>query len=307
MIPKNITQNHISRAVSEVRRNGIPKSRRSTKFHMLYQGRRYPPKYVVSLANRFANGRELPASHFEGGKEANDFLVRLGFPVVSHSGKLGETRLLRPARISDHKNHSERCRKCKDTIIEMFSRLYGEVKVAYGIKVSARADDYSGRKAHAPLCGVWHVLLARGGCKDFVRAKWLPPCDLYIPSIRTVVELDESQHFTSARKAAIMRYPGNLPLGFSLAKWKSLCESINAKDKNPPYRDEQRAWYDTVRDFLPLICGMNPTVRIYMGGFQWCSLDPDASDDVRHFRDKLCKVLPKSQRSIHVADRKSVV
>jgi hypothetical protein len=29
-----------------------------------------------------------------------------------------------------------------------------------------------------------------------------------------------------------------------------LCEEINAKDNYPPYRDEQRAWYDTLRDFL---------------------------------------------------------
>jgi len=63
-----------------------------------------------------------------------------------------------------------------------------------------------------------------------------------------------------------------------------LCEKINAKDNDPPYRDEQRAWYDTLRDFLPSILGLNPTIRLYAKDFVWCSLNSDNPEDVEKFR-----------------------
>ena len=37
-------------------------------------------------------------------------------------------------------------------------------------------------------------------------------------------------------------------LGFSKDRWVALCEEIQAGDNSPIYRDEQRAFYDTVRD-----------------------------------------------------------
>jgi len=43
------------------------------------------------------------------------------------------------------------------------------------------------------------------------------------------------------------RYPPSLELGFSREKWITLCNEINAKDNDPPYRDEQRAWYDNFK------------------------------------------------------------
>ena len=79
-------------------------------------------------------------------------------------------------------------------------------------------------------------------------------------------------------------YPTNLELGFSKEKWIRLCEKIDAKDNDPPYRDEQRAWYDTLRDFLPAILGLQPTVRLFAKDFVWCSLNPNNPEDVDRFR-----------------------
>jgi hypothetical protein len=52
-------------------------------------------------------------------------------------------------------------------------------------------------------------------------------------------------------------------LGFDKRKWIELCDQINAHDNYPLFRDEQRAWYDTLRDFLPTIKPLLPTVRLY--------------------------------------------
>ena len=62
---------------------------------------------------------------------------------------------------------------------------------------------------------------------------------------------------------ALSKYPDNQPLRFSRRRWIALCEKHAAKDNDPPYRDEQRAWYDTLRDLVPLLNGLKPTLRLY--------------------------------------------
>ncbi|RUM33494.1 MAG: hypothetical protein DSY33_04300 [Archaeoglobus sp.] len=86
------------------------------------------------------------------------------------------------------------------------------------------------------------------------------------------------------RKIALERYPSDLELGFNREKWIRLCEKINAKDNYPPYRDEQRAWYDTLRDSLPAILELKPTVRLFAKDFVWCRLNPDNPKDVEKFK-----------------------
>ena len=60
---------------------GVPYHRESVKFYLLFKGERFPPKYAISLANKFANDRELNPSQFSGGHETNSFLRGLGFDI----------------------------------------------------------------------------------------------------------------------------------------------------------------------------------------------------------------------------------
>jgi hypothetical protein len=59
MIPNNIKSEHILAALAEIDRNGIPPGRQATKFVLVCEGRKYPPKYVLSLAARHATGTQL--------------------------------------------------------------------------------------------------------------------------------------------------------------------------------------------------------------------------------------------------------
>ena len=115
----------------------------------------------------------------------------------------------------------------------------------------------------------------------------MAPCDFWVPDPGFIVEFDESQHFTIPRKLAFSAYPDEHSLGFSRDRWIFLCEKHNARDNDPPYRDEQRAWYDTLRDLIPSLEGLQPTVRIYASDYAWCSLDPDSSNDLRQFLEYL--------------------
>lgn len=82
MIPENITKTHIIKAIERIDEEGVPPNRKSKKYLLEYNGKYYPPKYVISLANKYANGRELEPSEFNGGKETNSFLRVRGFTIV---------------------------------------------------------------------------------------------------------------------------------------------------------------------------------------------------------------------------------
>lgn len=92
MIPKNITADHILRAIKEIDLGRkVPSDREAHKFHLKYNGKVYPPKFVISLANKYANGEELPPSKFSGGDETNPFLRARGFEVALISDAVPES------------------------------------------------------------------------------------------------------------------------------------------------------------------------------------------------------------------------
>ena len=81
-IPKNINKDHVIEAIHKIDSEGVPERRESTRFTLAHEGKYYPPKYVISIANIFANGEEYSSSLFSGGDETNKFLSRLGFTIV---------------------------------------------------------------------------------------------------------------------------------------------------------------------------------------------------------------------------------
>ena len=75
MIPSNIQKSHLKKAIEEIRTKGVRKGRHSSTYDVFYKGNRYPPKLVVSIANRFANGKELDPASFSGGAGTECFSV----------------------------------------------------------------------------------------------------------------------------------------------------------------------------------------------------------------------------------------
>ena len=85
LIPTNITQEHVLSVIAEIDIQGVPPKRLSRSWYLEYEGRSYPPKYVISKANVFANGYEL-VSTSSGGKltihrPSIKYLRSLGFTV----------------------------------------------------------------------------------------------------------------------------------------------------------------------------------------------------------------------------------
>lgn len=87
MIPNNIRRHFILRAIKKIAKNGIPPRRDSTKFDLRYGRKTFPPKYVISIAHTFVDGKQWDAGNFGGGSESNNFLVARGFLIADKKGR----------------------------------------------------------------------------------------------------------------------------------------------------------------------------------------------------------------------------
>jgi hypothetical protein len=117
----------------------------------VYQGRCFPPKYVVSLAARHATGQALPSNEFNGGTETNTFLRNLGFHIAR---KAEDTTLIeaQPETVAVRKQpalanesagtHSERCQGCKAAVLALLQNLYGAVEIQKQFDIGAGPDAF---------------------------------------------------------------------------------------------------------------------------------------------------------------------
>lgn len=190
-------------------------------------------------------------------------------------------------------------RRPEDCIGDMLRAVYREVHHRYRIDLGTKPEDYAGQPVHSCLSSIYSSLENHRGFRDFVNVRHLI-ADFYIPDPGFIVECDESQHFTLPRKISLEKYPCNKEIGYVKDQWIAHCDELDKHDNDPPSRDEQRAWYDTLRDFLPEIMGFQPTVRLYSREIDWCKMDPKNETDIEMFRnciDKKRGFLPQNQGS----------
>jgi len=168
----------------------------------------------------------------------------------------------------------------------MLHHLYGEIDLKFKAEgVSTRIEDYRDSELSETLSHIYSALVNHRNHSSFVKSGTLQRCDVYIPSRKIVIETDETQHFTYPRYIALANYPRSVSIGYDLDWYMQACKSKRAVDNDPEYRDEQRAWYDTIRDFLPMIAKeVHKTVRVPLGFHIWCSLETSNRDHVEIFR-----------------------
>ena len=82
---KGITREHLVDAIRQIDLGHSSKFSDSTKFDVLYEGKRYPPKEVVGLALEKLHGREFGPYDFSGGLNTDCFktLSKCGFEVTT--------------------------------------------------------------------------------------------------------------------------------------------------------------------------------------------------------------------------------
>jgi hypothetical protein len=154
----------------------------------------------------------------------------------------------------------------KNVIYRYLLDRYEKVFWGYPSGQFVNINEYATRKEIYPCLKKIYVALEnhRNG-KIIIGRKKLANCDIYIPEEHVIVELDEVRHFTELRAVSLKYYPKELTIAFNKEEYFDFCNQIKAKDDDAkkPYRDEQRAWFDVLRDFLPLIDGKyKPVIRI---------------------------------------------
>lgn len=79
-IPK-FKMEHIFEALKYIDENGVPFHNQSTKYELVTDdGKRYPPKYVVAVANHLANGTDISTDGYNA-VEAKSYLEGQGFTI----------------------------------------------------------------------------------------------------------------------------------------------------------------------------------------------------------------------------------
>lgn len=78
----NITKDAIDKAIAYIDENGIPNSNISTAYDLVYDnGKSYPPKYVIAVANHIANGKEINTEGYNA-VEAKSYFQSRGYKIV---------------------------------------------------------------------------------------------------------------------------------------------------------------------------------------------------------------------------------
>lgn len=105
------------------------------------------------------------------------------------------------------------------------------------------------------------------------RENLLLPVELVHEQTGTVIEVDESHHFTSFRLAALELYRADAPLGFEIAEWTELSRTwsrstddlargLAAKGFGLGGVQRERAYHDSLLDLAAPAMGHPPVVRI---------------------------------------------
>ena len=188
--------------------------------------------------------------------------------------------------------HKESCKKCKVAFLKALTKEFGEVTEQWKSGWPCRIDEILSipqiTKATArSLEKIYKALQDHRGHHDFVGQQKLSGCDYYIKSLNCIVEFDESQHFTAPRAIALSEYPESFQFGFSKKEWANRCNNLNRRDNDPPHRDETRAWYDVLRDIMPSIYGMRPTLRVYSKDTVWCKEYDEVFKIIENLKKKL--------------------
>jgi hypothetical protein len=142
-----------------------------------------------------------------------------------------------------------------------------------------------------------------GGDQVAQQSKRLTPLpgDFQHQATGLLIEVDETQHFTSYRNLTLSLYPSDARLGFDLCEYQSLCREWSARsDRYRRNKDavgfgeggraRQRAYHDALRDLVAPIMGHPPVIRAH-------ATDSDGAAAYRRVRERLwreieCQVEP---------------
>lgn len=226
---------------------------------LIFEGRKYPAKHIRGIAYQVHFGTEISKEDFSGGKETVRFFSRLGFEMqYAPSIKNTKSPAIKSKKLKN-KSLSDNIKEADDSlkitipskgVIEQKNSLQLLLNKLYNGDIVCE-KTYPWMKSPEKILGeyksICDALTAYRGNKDFIKKNVKLRCDFACESHKLIIEYDERQHFSEARKIALQTYP-KIPLCFDKNLWIRACTDIDARDNQPINRDEIRAFYDSTRD-----------------------------------------------------------
>ncbi len=261
-----------------------PTSPARTTF-LIHNNKRYSAKFIRGLAYKIATEIELRSEDYSGGLETMRFFNALGF-LVEHNGTITDgvhengsdqkpiAQNLTFLKTTDQKADTTTKKENSSSGKTQKDFLFKLLKQRFGCVVNEAKFDWlkvpDSVSKNDVFDEIYDNLVSIRGHNNFSTSDYKLACDYFIPSHNLIIEYDERQHFTIPRANSLAHYPSDLNLGFDKDKWCEASDTIRATDKKPIYRDEQRAFYDSVRDILAAHNGMT-LIRIKDGDYDWKS------------------------------------
>lgn len=101
-IPK-FKKEHVIEALKYIDENGVPFHNQSTKYELVTDdGKRYPPKYVVAIADHLANGADISTDDYNA-VEAKSYLENQGFTIETKQQEKFELSITAESIVSTDK------------------------------------------------------------------------------------------------------------------------------------------------------------------------------------------------------------
>ena len=269
----DISRNDVIKAIDIfLKENSEYPAPRST--FLIYEGKKLPAKHIRGMAYKVAYGKEISKSEFGGGLETVRFFERLGFDVAYNGTSVNKDKTMKEAGtrkehvelnepeeiLNTEKEINDKLKQISSNKkkFKISSKRVIEQKNALQLLLNSLFDGdvvcektFSWLKTPSEMSGkyekLYHALYTYRGDTSFAKKNVQLRCDFVCESKKIIIEYDERQHFTEARRLSLQAYC-DIPLGYDYKTWMKACEDIQAKDSQPFNRDEIRAYYDSVRD-----------------------------------------------------------
>ncbi len=271
-----VQQEHVKEACRRYDAGENFPKRSAKNTFLLLGGKRYPAKFIRGLAYEIAAGYKLNPSDYSGGAETVRFFKKLGLSTeykgkiikdICANSHIQQTAVERNRAASKkgRLNAKKQRIALKKILEQRFGHVETEAKFDWLIVPDRSSTD-------DVLTRIHEALFSFRGYKNFSTPRIQLQCDFFIPLRNLIIEYDERQHFTEPRAISLSLYPKTISFAFDVEYWRKECNIIKAedRDKKTPFRDEQRAFYDSVRDILAARNGI-VLIRIKHGDYDWKS------------------------------------
>ena len=234
---------------------------------LLYSGKKYPAKHIRGMAYKVHFGVEISKEDYTGGQETVRFFDSLGFET-QYTHKSVNTHPVKTAKVKavpvpgpkpkDSPSKKEETGKSVEHRVTIPVKGVIEQKSALQLLLNKLCNGdvvcektYPWMKTPAEITDeykpLYEALSEYRGNVGFAKKNVVLRCDFVCEGRKLIIEYDERQHFSEARRISLLAYQ-NVPVHFDRQLWIDACQDIQARDNQPRDRDEVRAFYDSTRD-----------------------------------------------------------